>query len=245
MLMSRLCLALCALMLIAPAVAIAKSGKLEAADRNAELAKPEYYGPKAPFDPADARAKLAEGDVTIRGFLFHNLNGWGRPGTLFLPGGPAQAVKNVEVYLYPATAHLVEWQKLFEKENSAKFKPPIVAAFQKRKRPKVLEFDPRMQEVRIIVKTDEFGRFTFEKMRPGKYYITAATNISGSYEGNEVTGHSTAYDGWGRPYNVEHTRPATHSFSTPMFMDDFIEVKDDETKMEIDAKMKTNYAPAP
>lgn len=221
-----------------------KSGKLEAADRNAELDQPEYYGPKTPFDPVDAKNRLVYGETTIRGFLYHTLNAWGRAGTGFVPGGPATAVAGVEVYLYPATPHLVEWQKLFEKEQSPKFKPPIVTLLEGRKRSKILQFDPQMQEYRIVVKTDDYGRFEFEKMQPGKYYITAATNIEGSYEGTEVTGHSTAYDSWGRPYSVEHTRPATHSYSTPMFMDEFVEVKEGETKVELDAKMKTNFAPA-
>lgn len=232
------------LMAMVPASVSAKSGKLEAADRRAERDQPEYYGPQTPFDPVEARAKMAEGNTIIRGYLFHNLNAWGRAGTLLIPGAPAQAVQGVEVYLYPATDHLVEWQKLFAKEKSVKFKPPIIAAFEKKKRPKILQVDPRVQETRLVAKTDNYGRFTFEKMLPGKYYITASTNISGSYEGNEVTGHSTAYDGWGRPYSVEHTRPTTHHYSTPMFMDDFIEVKAGEAKLELDAKMKTNYAPA-
>ncbi len=229
------------LMLLATHSAVqAKSSKLEAADKNAALDVPEYYGPTTAFDPEEAKAKLAEGDGTIRGFLYHTLNGAGRSGSMYIPGGPAQAVKGIKVYLYPATQHLIEWQKLFAKERGIKFEPPIVKVFQGRKRPRILKFDPRMQDYQLIATTDDYGRFTFDKMLPGTYYITAAADITGSYDGNEVVGHSTAYDAYGIPNSVEHTRPTTHSYSTPVFMDDFVTMKEGENKVELDAKMKVN-----
>lgn len=217
--------------------AAAKSGKLEAADRQAELDKPEYYGPETPFDPEEARAKLAEGTATIRGFLYHTVNGYGQSSALV---GQAQAAKGIKVYLYPVTQHLVEWQKLFEKEGRIKIEPPIVKVFKKRKRPQILRFDPRMQDYQLVATTDDYGRFAFEKMLPGRYYITAAADATGSYSGSEVVGHTTGYGAYGIPYTVEHTRPTTHSYQTPLFMDDFVTVGEGEDKVEIEAKLKLN-----
>lgn len=220
--------------------AVAKSAKLKAADRNAELDKPEYYGPQTPFDPDLANRMLAEGKQTIRGYLYHTVNDYGRGGTMLVPGGPARAAAGIEVYLYPVTPHLTEWQALFAKERGVKIKPPIVKLIEGRKRPRILTFDERLQKYRLVVKTDEYGRFTFDKMLPGKYYVTAAADVNGSYAGNEVVGHSTTYDAWGRPYGVEHTRPTTHSYSTPVFGEKFIEVKATEPVLEIEVKLKTN-----
>lgn len=225
-------------MVLTAAPGHADGARLRSADRNAALDQPEYYGPKAAFDPQQARLMLAEGTTTIRGYLYHTVNDYGRKGTLFVPGGPARSAGRIKVYLYPATPHLVEWQQLYAKEQGPKIRPPIVQALRGRQRPRILQHDPRLMDFRLVTETDQYGRFAFEKMLPGRYYITAAADISGSYAGNEVIGNSTAYDGFGYAYSVEHTRPTTHNYNTSVFMEKFVEVRPGASLLELDFKLK-------
>ena len=218
----------------------AKSDGLAKADRDAEMAKPEYYGPAAQFDPAQAKQMLAKGNATIRGALFHKINEYGyQPGPL-VPGGPARPAAGIMVHLYPATPHLIEWQQLFVKyrgKNKITQKPGIIGLIEGRKRPRILQYDNRMGEVRLSVKSDEYGRFSFEQMKPGRYYITTTADISGSYQGTEVSGNSTAYDIYGA-YNVQHTRPVERRYRTSVFFEKFVDITDGQNMVEVDAKMK-------
>lgn len=226
-----------------PASAYAESGKLAAADKQAERDKPEYFYPQTPFEPELAKQMMGQGSTTIRGILFHTLNEWGQQGTLFLPSRGSNAVAGIEVILVPATPHIVEWQKLYKKQRD--LKKPASSGLQQlmrgKKRNRILKYDDRVGDYMVVAKTDQYGRFTFTNMLPGKYYITAQANISGSFQGTEVTGNSTAYDAYGIPYSVEHTRPVTRTYNTAVFMDDFVIVPEKKNVIEIEAKMKFSY----
>ncbi|APG61703.1 hypothetical protein LPB140_01345 [Sphingorhabdus lutea] len=227
-------------MAVQPSYAGSKLKNADAQAKNDEIRNTviDVY-PTIPFDEQDAKNKLAAGDVEIRGALYHRLsyNGTDKQGVLPSPEHPVTAVSNTNIVLYPLTKYLEQWYNLDQKFR----KPGFMARFDRNKPRKHAAFDDAMMKYAISRKTDEYGRFSFESMLPGKYYLISSTQASGTYEVQVNAGNSTAVDGWGNVVAVSHTRPENRSFNHQIVYEKIIEVKDDKSVVEIDARMKINY----
>jgi hypothetical protein len=110
-------------------------------------------------DSLSAKRMLEYGNSTIKGVVYKKTN------KLAIVNAKRYGA-NVTVTLIPATPYFMEYYNLRqEKEN---------------KRTKVYMADEAFK-YRIEVKTDEYGRFKFEKMKPGKYFLQAMMTTTNYY----------------------------------------------------------------
>lgn len=138
------------------------------------------YFPQIFFDKNEATKMLAEGKSTIEGVAFtkqKNMYGF-KP----LLGEKHYARAGTVIKLFPCTTYFDEWYKLrnkYENKNTSVFMSQV--AF----------------EYRIEAKTDEYGRFKFINLKPGKYYLETIIDFSavGSY--SEQVGNTNYYNGYG------------------------------------------------
>jgi hypothetical protein len=214
----------------------AKSGKIAAADRQAERDKGNIVYPETPFDAALAKQMLGKGTVSIKGLVYNTVgyHGWVGYGT-----SGRQTPAGITVFLYPATSHLVEWEKNFAKQRKVQTGgSPLSQAINKGMLTKVYKFDDAMINYRYAAKSDEYGRFAFHNMLPGRYYLFSETTISGSYMGSEVIGSTTATNGYGQVvYKRDETRPQEYSWESLISAGKFIEIKPGKSRVEVEFKM--------
>ncbi|RZL61803.1 MAG: hypothetical protein EOO93_11980 [Pedobacter sp.] len=140
--------------------------------------KTAYY-PQVPFDSLQAKSMLGLGTSSIEGLAYAKVPGqW---------GSKKLYATNVVVTLFPVTAYFNEWYKLRGKlENKINSVYMSEQAFR----------------YRITVQTDEYGRFKFDKMKPGKYFLQSFASYSKSgstpvYRGsgyNTYGGRTDYYD---------------------------------------------------
>ncbi|MBN9297468.1 MAG: hypothetical protein J0I41_10675 [Filimonas sp.] len=172
------------------------------ADRNAKKYTKVSLFPEQQFDSVGARQALAYGTGSITGVVFKRVDTknygiktekvWG---------------KNVKIVLFPVTPYFEEWYSLRKKkENNVTTVYMSESAYR----------------FRIEVTSDDYGRFTFEKMKPGKYFLQAFLNwtVSGSYK--QYTGYAT--DGYNTT-NYYEWRNYTQNNSARL--EEFVEVKKD------------------
>ncbi len=115
------------------------------------------YYPQAFFNKNDAAAKLKEGKSTIKGVAFTRENSNASKAKHF--------GQNTIVMLFPVTDYLIEWQKLVGKTET---KPNANVVM-----------DKEAFRYRIEALTDEYGNFTFNNMKPGKYFLQCDINFVG------------------------------------------------------------------
>lgn len=138
---------------------------LEEANRRAANERVTEVRATTPFDAASARAALGPGKSQIVGTVYAVENA---PKS-YDPGATAKVFKEgVQVYLYPMTAHLREYLALRKELDS----PPSL--FKPRRGPgqHTLVASDEMMKVRREARTDKFGRFSFNNIKPGDYHVT-------------------------------------------------------------------------
>lgn len=145
--------------------------EVDLADKRAQM-----YGPRTPktvFNEAEAKEALAIGGVEVKSVL---VSCYGRG--LFCKDGSVP-ITSTKVFLFPYTAYtqeVVEMQnQLIEdiKRNSNYAKVKV-------------NMDDKFHKYMLVAKTDEYGRYSFKEMKPGKYYIVS-DNVTGNRGVNVVT----------------------------------------------------------
>lgn len=86
------------------------------------------------------------------------------------------------VTLYPLTPYFEEFIKLRKQKENKKTSVYI---------------SDEAYKYRIETKTDAYGRFKFEKLKPGKYFIESILPYVGTYTYQQQTGTTTTYNGYG------------------------------------------------
>lgn len=114
--------------------------------------------PETKFDEATAKNQLAKGKGTIKGVLFAKTS-------IAIAGGRNYGA-NIKIDLFPVTPYFMEWYKLRDKKENKK-----TSVF----------MSDQAYAMRLETKTDEFGRFTFSEMKPGKYFLQAFMSTTTSY----------------------------------------------------------------
>lgn len=153
----------------------------------------KYFFPQVFFDEEDAKNRLQEGNSTIRGVLFH------AEGSIITK--TKYYGKKQTVVLFPYTSYFSEWYNL-------KYQNPRANIIL---RPEVFRY-------RLEAQTDEYGNFTFNKMKPGKYYLESSIDYIATGVGHErvATIYYNAY--WSQPiyesyyYNYDVTKIANKRY---------------------------------
>jgi hypothetical protein len=146
---------------------------LKQADRRAEKNTITVYFPNLPFDVNEAKAATNEGSSTIRGILFTKVKTF---GLYKAPLTPKTYGTYQTVTLYPVTTYFEDWYRLRqEKEN---------------KRTRIYMSEEALF-YRLIATTDGYGRFQFEKMKPGRYFLQAYLNINIAHNRKVTVGTGT------------------------------------------------------
>ncbi len=198
---------------------------------------------KPAFDEAQAKAALIEGGATIKGVVFHKIRSGGpdagRDAALlnFSRGTPMAGVK---VYLYPATAHVLELSRLERENRSAR----------RRGKAQLKNFhgDPRVYKYVLVAITDANGLFEFPKMRPGRYLVLAE-NMMITSNGSETVVTGFHQEGSGVymvsggvgaeiPRTVVDQEQRNFRVNTEVEYSEVIEVPNGNAVVKIEARMR-------
>ena len=169
--------------------------------------------PTLSFDSIAAKKALAYGNITIEGIAYTKpRNQWGTK----VPLSQRIFAANTTVVLFPVTPYLEEWFRLRnEKEGKRTHVYMSNDAF----------------KYRVVEKTDAYGRFRFERMKPGRYFIQCIMGYSETksrqvYQGTAYGTFSTADYYTKQYYNVSRYER----------LEEFITVKEGDDKIEIKLK---------
>lgn len=136
--------------------------------------------PDVVFDKNEAKLATDEGNSTIRGVLFTKE----KVNTAFGSFKPLMGAKtygrNIQITLFPVTTYFEAWYELRRKKEN--------------KRTRIYMSDDAFY-YRINVTSDEYGRFQFDKMKPGKYFIQAFMEVN--YQKNRTVYEGTGVNNYG------------------------------------------------
>lgn len=112
--------------------------------------------PKAAFDETMALNALAKGKSTIKGQAFMRVKSG---GLLSIKSANKTIAKNIEVSLFPVTPSLLEYLELRKKRNA--------------KKKIFVHMNPAAEKHRLTAITNSDGEFSFNNIKPGKYFLDA------------------------------------------------------------------------
>ncbi len=201
---------------ITPQVSFAQS-VLDQMNKKAEENTAKRIEPSLPFDEDEAKNAWALGDATIKGVLYSKESKSG-PGFHTIGGNAPEPAIKQKVYIYPITKHFAEYLSLKKQYKNYKGKQRIE-----------VRFDDKMINYGGYAETDEYGRFTFEKMKPGKYYLFSYVVLKG-VKNVDVP---YAYDNYGNQY----TQKQRAFWNADAACEMEFEIKENEKVKEIDARL--------
>ena len=210
---------------------------LDNADRQAEVARPLEFRPADAFDPQAAQRAMQPGSGRVRGVLFHQLNDDCRR-TRGLLAIRKRANAGIELSLFPATPHLVEYVGLLE-AHRYKATPALRNPFARPSGGKreVLFYDARMLDYGLSAKTDEFGRYEFDNLRPGRYWVNADASLRCYYNERVQVGSSEVADNPYAPTHVDHYVTEQRYWDQGLNYRLFIDVHADGDVVELDSEL--------
>jgi len=118
----------------------------------------------APFDANQARARLAPGSNQIVGNAL-----------MWLSSGGVISCAGEQATLYPVTRYPREWARLTYEtvEHDRRITPPNFAYRPRSAGPAGFQVDPAFLETSRSVPCDADGRFSFDRVGDGEYYLVA------------------------------------------------------------------------
>jgi hypothetical protein len=182
----------------------------------------DSYFPQVFFDKKQAEAQLGAGKSTIEGVAFTREKRT-IPFTMgavkVKTGKKHMARPNTVVMLFPVTEYFTEFYNLRKKLES---------------KTKQVLMSNEAFAVRREAYTDDYGRFRFENLKVGKYYLETIVDFTavGSYK--QQTGTSTAYNAYGTPlYSTPIYETFFYDYEAAHRESKFVEVKKDGQVIEI------------
>lgn len=182
----------------------------------------DSYFPQVFFDKKQAEAQLGAGKSTIEGVAFTREKRT-IPFTMgavkVKTGKKHMARPNTVVMLFPVTEYFTEFYNLRKKLES---------------KTKQVLMSNEAFAVRREAYTDDYGRFRFENLKVGKYYLETIVDFTavGSYK--QQTGTSTAYNVYGTPlYSTPIYETFFYDYEAAHRESKFVEVKKDGQVIEI------------
>ncbi|UNY99776.1 hypothetical protein MQE36_05380 [Zhouia spongiae] len=142
---------------------------------------------KSQFNAESTKALLDYGEVTINGVAFtreytdaNSLNNFLGVNVV---GKKHLAAEGTKIVLFPVTAYFEEYLKLRKKyKRSKKYRA-------------MLSQEAFSHRIEVSVGTE--GKFTFNEMKPGKYYLEALIKFNGTDIASKQVGRSDYYNGFG------------------------------------------------
>ena len=182
----------------------------------------DSYFPQVFFDKKQAEAQLGAGKSTIEGVAFTREKRT-IPFTMgavkVKTGKKHMARPNTVVMLFSVTEYFTEFYNLRKKLES---------------KTKQVLMSNEAFAVRREAYTDDYGRFRFENLKVGKYYLETIVDFTavGSYK--QQTGTSTAYNAYGTPlYSTPIYETFFYDYEAAHRESKFVEVKKDGQVIEI------------
>lgn len=182
----------------------------------------DSYFPQVFFDKKQAETQLGAGKSTIEGVAFTREKR-SIPLTMgavkVKTGKKHMARPNTVVMLFPVTEYFTEFYNLRKKLES---------------KTKQVLMSNEAFAVRREAYTDDYGRFRFENLKVGKYYLETIVDFTavGSYK--QQTGTSTAYNVYGTPlYSTPIYETFFYDYEAAHRESKFVEVKKDGQVIEI------------
>ncbi|MGU3374500.1 hypothetical protein [Chryseobacterium sp. M5A1_1a] len=175
------------------------------------------YYPQAFFDKKLARDMLAFGNSTIEGVASTKQKT--ALGIKPLLGEKHYAKQGTVIMLFPVTPYFEEFFSMRKKYESKKT---------------TVYMSEEAFKYRVEALTDDRGRFRFEKLKPGKYYIETIINFTASASYQKQTGTSDAYNGYGGYlYSTPIYNTFFYGYSAANRESKFVEIKQDGELKEI------------
>lgn len=140
------------------------------------IAQNTVYFPQVFFDKNDAAKRLKLGTSTIKGVAFTRQD----RGNVY---AKKQLANKTLVFLFPITDYMEEWLKLYKSKGEMPNTNIVMSE--------------ESFKYHLEVMTDEFGNFTFPKMKPSKYYIMCDIDFVGTGSYSVETGRTNYYNGYG------------------------------------------------
>ena len=207
---------------------------------------PQQININVPFNAAQAKEALAKGNGKITGVLYHRLDITGRDELSWIPSPliKNQPFKNVSIFLFPESEVIVALEKMSSEQQSImkKWYTNPRSVFNRQPQTKQFIFPDIVRDYRLEAKTDNFGRYTFNNLKPGRYYLYTAGWQTGTYNKEEYAGSSTYSDGtglYGARGTAQHTRLVPVNYKSYLMYSEFIDVTSGSTG--VDSRMQVDY----
>lgn len=166
------------------------------------IAQKNSFQPTGVFNKALAEEMLQPGNASIVGVAYTRQ---------FTDSKRQDAPEGTLVTLYPLTPYFEEFLKLRtrkEDKNTAVY------------------LSEEAYKYRVETKTDAYGRFIFENLKPGKYYIESVIPYIGTAEYSKQTGTTTTYNGYGVAISTDpYYEKFTYDFDAASRESKVVEVK--------------------
>lgn len=175
------------------------------------------YYPQAFFDKKLAQQMIGFGNSTIEGVAStKQKNNFGIKPLL---GEKHYATKGTVVMLFPVTPYFEDFYSMRRKYENKKT---------------TVYMSEEAFKYRIEALTDDHGRFKFEKLKPGKYYLETIINFTATASYQKQTGQSDAYNGYGGYlYSTPIYQTFFYGYSSGNRESKFVEIKQDGEIKEI------------
>ncbi|CAM2812033.1 hypothetical protein DRF59_14810 [Chryseobacterium flavum] len=175
------------------------------------------YYPQAFFDKKLARDMLGFGNSTIEGVAStKQKNNWGIKPLL---GQKHYAPKGTVVMLFPVTPYFEEFYNMRKKYENKKT---------------TVYMSEEAFKYRVEALTDDHGRFKFEKLKPGKYYLETIVNFTATASYQQQTGTTDTYNGFGNYlYSTPIYSTFFYGYDAANRESKFVEIKQDGELKEI------------
>lgn len=129
------------------------------------------------------------------------------------------APKGTVVTLFPLTPYFEEFLKLRRRKENKK---------------NTVYLSEEAFKYRVEKTTDEYGRFSFIKMKPGKYYIECIVNFTAKGSYRQQTATNTAYNAYGQVlYSSPVYETFIYNYDAANRESKIVEIKSDGEMLEI------------
>ncbi|ROI01399.1 hypothetical protein EGI16_17930 [Chryseobacterium sp. G0240] len=175
------------------------------------------YYPQVFFDKKLARDMLGFGNSTIEGVAStKQKNNWGIKPLL---GQKHYAPKGTVVMLFPVTPYFEEFYNMRKKYENKKT---------------TVYMSEEAFKYRVEALTDDHGRFKFEKLKPGRYYLETIVNFTATASYQKQTGTTDTYNGYGNYlYSTPIYSTFFYGYDAANRESKFVEIKADGELKEI------------
>lgn len=185
--------------------------KAEKDERN----KVKQLYPDYPFDSVLAQKAIGYGNAKIEGVAFTKPKtklGYNAPFEKRIYGA------GIVVTLFPVTPYFEQWYELRRKKADKKT---------------VVYMSDQAFRYRIEAKTDNYGRFKFERMKPGKYFLQTFVDWYRPVSYKEYTGQQ-AVNAWGDVTNYYQWKTYNENHSDRL--EKFVEITQDGSVVQVTLK---------